>query len=567
MKTFADYGIHLGSKYGKEVYTTCPQCSPHRRKSKVPCMSVNTEKEVWICHHCDWRGSLKSGVEGASDPFKWKPKTWRKPEYNPTGLPEKVVAWFAARGITEPVLVRNKIGYGEVYMPQVEETVNAIQFPFYRGNEVVNIKYRDGAKNFRMVSGAERVLYGLNDIQETTVIVEGEMDKLALEMAGFTNVVSVPDGAPAVTTKDYSNKFEYLENCQSQLEAVKQFILAVDSDEPGQKLEEELARRLGRDKCHRVQWVDGCKDANEVLVTHGAQALAECIQNAKPYPVKGVFEVLDLSDRVDNLYDFGLKPGDPTGWKSLDGLYRVRPGEWTLVTGIPGHGKSEFIDALTVNLALNHGWTFGVFSPENQPLERHIAKLIEKYVGKPFERAIYGHMDASEMLQAKLWTNNHYSFILPDEDNLKLENVLELAKVLVYRKGIRGLILDPWNEIDHARPNNLTETEYISQALTKIRQFARQHGVHVWLVAHPTKLAKNKDGDYPIPTPYDVSGSAHWRNKADNCLSVWRHMSEEKRGLVDIYIQKIRFKENGKLGQTELLYDFRTGRYADRMTI
>ena len=107
----------------------------------------------------------------------------------------------------------------------------------------------------------------------------------------------------------------------------------------------------------------------------------------------------------------------------------------------------------------------------------------------------------------------------------------------------------------------MTETEYISQSLTKVRRFARKYKVHVWLVAHPAKLRKLDNGNYPVPTPYDISGSAHWRNKADNCLTIWRNMNIPENSLVGIYVQKIRFKEIGCLGKAELKYEYNTGRY------
>ncbi len=566
MKDYSDFGIYLHGKSGVEVKIPCPQCSPHRKKKNYPCLNVNTEKAVWHCWHCNFSGALKTGVDNRSNPFAWKPKTYTRPTYQPlTTLPAKIIDWFGERGITDTVLARNKISYGPVYMPQIEEEVNAVQFPFVVGGEVVNIKYRDGKKNFRMVGGAERVLYGLDDLAETTVIVEGEMDKLSLEMAGFRNCISIPDGAPAEDSKNYESKFDFLEAAKVSLATVKNFILAVDGDGPGKRLEEELARRLGREKCCRVQWPDGCKDANDVLLLDGAQGLADVINAARPYPVKGIFDVIDISDKVETLYRDGVKRGELTGWRSLDELYSVRPGEWTLVTGIPGHGKSELVDALMVNLALSAGWTFGVCSPENQPLERHVAKLAEKLINKPFSPGPTERMTRQEMDAAKDILDQHFSFILPEEDNLTVDGVLELARVLVFRKGIKGLVIDPWNELDHTRPPGTSETEYISRCLTRVRQFARTYGVHVWLVAHPTKLFKDKEGNYPVPTPYDVSGSAHWRNKADNALTVWRDM-EDPRKAVEVHVQKIRFKEIGKVGIAELMYRTVTGRYVDPET-
>jgi twinkle protein len=556
VKSFADFNIELRAGASGEVKTLCPRCSASRKKSRYPCLNVNIDQGVWNCWHCGWSGTLKSG--------EWQRpeirKEYRRPDYVATtaGLPENVITWFRERGITEAAIKRNGIGYGAIYMPQIEEETTAIQFPYFRGGEVINIKYRGGRKNFRMAAGAERVLYGLNDIAETTIWVEGEMDKLALEVAGYLNAVSVPDGAPAPDSKSYESKFDFL--AAPELARVSSHILAVDNDAPGRRLQEELSRRLGAEKCLLVTWPDGCKDANDVLVQHGSEALAKCIEAAKPLPIAGAYAVADLAGELDAFYADGLPRGAGTGWDRLDGLYTVRPGEWTLVTGIPGHGKSEFLDALTINLAARHGWRFGVFSPENQPFSLHLAKLAEKYVGKPFGPGPTERMSRTEYDMAATWLDRHYTFILPEAPTI--DAILDIAKALVLRKGLRGLIVDPWNEIEHGRTPTQSETEYISLTLSRIRQFARAHGVHVWLVAHPAKLYKEASGRYPVPTPYDVSGSAHWRNKADNCLAVWRDQSADSR-TVEIHVQKIRHKITGRIGKVDLSYDAITGRYFD----
>jgi twinkle protein len=563
MKTYSDYGIQINeSAPGPEVYTTCPQCSGSRKKQNVKCLSVNIEKEVWICFHCDFRGTLKTGVEDKGNPYAYKQKVYRKPEIKLTDLPGPVIEWFKTRGISEKVLSRNKIGYEKVYMPQLEDFASAIRFPFYRNGELINVKSRDGKKNFRLESGSERIFFGLDDIAETSIIVEGEIDKLSVEEAGFVNCMSVPDGAPSPKAKDYTSKFDFLGTCEAELSRVKTFILAVDNDEPGKVLQEELARRLGKDRCKMVLWPDGCKDANDVLLQHGAGKLSECISAATHYPVEGLYDVAELALPLMRLYENGVARGDLPGWSCVDELYSVRPGEWTLVTGIPGHGKSEFMDAMSINL-VSQNWRFAVFSPENQPLERHIAKLAEKAIGKPFFKNKHvERMSLSELDKAQMYMNQVYSFILPKDDELTIDGVLGLAKTAILRKGVKGIMLDPWNELDHSRPAGLTETEYISQSLSKIRRFARAYGVHIWLVVHPTKMQKVKqeDGsmDYPVPTPYDCSGSAHWRNKADNCLTVYRDFKTNK---VQLHVQKIRFREVGRVGVAELNYDINTGRY------
>ena len=573
MKTWKDFKLDFPETFTGERYSTCPICSKDRKKQGVKCLSANGDKGKFICHHCGYAGTLESGVSHKGSDIDPGEKKYIRPDYAPgvRVLTESTLGWFKGRGISEPTLIANFIGVEPVYFPQTEDQRPAIRFPFFKKGEVINIKSRTVDKMFRLEKNAERIFYGMDDVTGgTAVIVEGEIDKLSLYEAGVKNCVSVPDGAPSPKAKNYESKFEFLDNCEDFVGKITTFILAGDSDEPGQKLEAELARRLGKHRCKRVQWPADCKDANDVLVKHGAAVLRRAIDDAKDYPVEGIYSVSDIWREVERLYDQGATRGQLTGWVQVDEFYTVRGGEFTVVTGIPGHGKSEWIDALMVNLAKAEGWGFAIFSPENQPLERHVAKILEKYSERPFyqSRVIwdpatgkdtrYVRLPREELKVARSIMNAFFTFVLPPEDKMTVDGILELCTHVVLKKGIKGVVIDPWNEIDHTRPERMTETEYISYCLSKIRRFSRQYGLHLWLVAHPTKMKKQENGMYLPPTPYDISGSAHWRNKADNCITVYRDMESNA---VDIHIQKIRFKEIGKIGKATLHYDTVTGCY------
>jgi twinkle protein len=555
-KTFAEFGIEVRHTSGEED-TTCPQCSDSRKNKRARCLSVNIDKGVWTCHHCGWSGGLGTGEQTRPVIVK----AFRKPQYRPEEITptEQAYLWFAARGITREVLKRNCVGVCSAYFPQLEDRASAVTFPYLRGDEVINVKYRTKDKHFRMEAGAERVLYGLNDIAETLIWVEGEMDKLSIEVAGFPSCVSVPDGAPTPNTKNYDSKFDFMD--APELERAKFHIIAVDNDEPGARLEEELLRRLGRDTCKVARWPEGCKDANDVLKAHGPETLRQCIEAAQWVPVEGEHAVSEYAESMDRLYRYGMPTGLSTPWESVNPLYTVMAGEWTLVTGIPGHGKSEWLDALMVRLAQDHGWCFAIFSPENQPTEYHLSKLAEKYIGKPFGSGPSDRMTPDEKEIAIGFLDDHFVFLMPELPTV--EGLIERLKCIVKRRGIRGVVLDPWNEIDHTRTGGLSETEYISQSLSKLRAFARAHGVHLWIVAHPTKLQKEPDGSYPVPTPYDVAGSAHWRNKADNCIAVWRNTAANT-SAVEVHVQKVRKKSVGQVGMATLRYDRITGQYHDQ---
>ena len=563
--SLAGEGIDLGSASGIEVKALCPRCSHTRSKHNQKCLNVNTETGVWHCWHCEWSGKAgaeretpRQFVQTSRAPLP--AKTYVKPPAMTNAMSAGAVKWFADRGITPEVLQRNRVTTASAFMPQLNAETVAIAFPYYRDGEAVNCKYRDNAKNFRMVSGAERLLYGYDDIQPTTLIVEGEMDKLACEVAGFQNCVSVPDGAPAPNSKNLDSKFDYLSD--KRLQSVEHWVIAVDSDAPGQFLQDELVRRFGPEKCKIVTWPDGCKDANDVLMYQGPRTLRECIEAAKPVPIVGVFDAATFGEEFMRMYDEGMPRGLTTGWECVDKNWRIKTGQLVVVTGIPGHGKSEWVDALCCNLAQDHGWRIAMFSPENYPVRLHIMKLAEKYIGKPYNKGPIERMSKSEAAQSLDWMQEHFHWIMPDQASL--EEIVAKARALVFTVGIRVLVLDPWNEIEHARPQGVTEAEYVAQGLMFLRKFARTHDVLVIVVTHPRLLEKDSKGRYPVPTPYDISGGAMWRNKADNCLAIYADPLDRK-GAVDLHVQKVKFKLFGEVGVVQMIWDRPTGRYFERV--
>jgi twinkle protein len=326
-------------------------------------------------------------------------------------------------------------------------------------------------------------------------------------------------------------------------------------------LAEEMARRLGKEKCWTVHWPAGCKDANDVLLRHGAEELHACIEAARPYPVRSLQDVLSYSDKVLDLYRQGRRRGLMTGFASVSELYTVPPGMLTVVTGLSGDGKSEWLDALMTNLAELHGWHFAVCSFENPP-EEHIAKLVEKRLRKPFWDGPRPRMTESELHEAEAWVNDHFTLIRAEDEAPTLDWILENARIAVARYGVRGLVIDPYNEIEHKRPDGMTETEYVSQMLGKVKRFAANHGVHIWFVAHPAKMQRDRDRRLPVPTLYDISGSANWVNKADFGIVV-HQLPKEEGSITEIHVRKVRFKWAGREGVAKLSYDRATGCYAE----
>jgi twinkle protein len=204
-------------------------------------------------------------------------------------------------------------------------------------------------------------------------------------------------------------------------------------------------------------------------------------------------------------------------------------------------------------LNMRYGWRFAYFSPENAPLEYHVCKLIEKFTGGSISKKTIRREEVTQALQH---IDRDFFFITPKND-CKVSTILEKAKYLVRRFGIKCLVIDPFNRLEFDY-NGLSETQYISKILDKLTNFAQVNDVLIILMAHPTKLQKNKDGKTDPPSLYDISGSAHFFNKADFGIVVHR---DRQKGTVLVKAEKVKFRHLGEPGEAIFKYNINNGRY------
>jgi twinkle protein len=567
----AEQGIRLKDYRPGQHRTTCPACSAQRKKKNELCLAVKIDGEggaTWNCHHCAHAGNVTPVRREASPTPRIRRPSKPLPPLNPE-QPASMYDWFAKRGISKGTVDGAAIFVTTQYFPQTGEEERCIAFPYRHNGAVVNHKYRTHRKDFRQDKDALPTLYNIDAVasSDTVIWVEGEMDVLSMIEARYPSTVSLPTGAPPASkdeTDPQAKRYQALSNCLDELKHVKRFILAGDMDGPGRALTEELARRLGKERCFSVRWPEindvPCKDANETLMEHGVDIVGECIENAQPYPIAGLHDAADFDNDVLALYRGERSKGLSTGWPALDEHMTIRPGDLSVVTGIPNHGKSEFLDALMVNMARLHGWRFALCSFENSP-DEHIAKLAEKYLHAPFWEGPTPRMGEADLRASMAWVREHFLFIRADEEGPTLDWILEKARAAVLRAGIRGMVVDPWNEIEHQRAAGMTETEHASMSLGKLRRFAQVNEVHTWIVAHPSKLRREPGEAIQAPGLYDVSGSAHFANKADFGLTV--HRPADHGDITEIYIRKVRRKWLGRKGMVRLRYIRATGEYND----
>lgn len=547
MMNWAKYGIDVTQARGGKML--CPVCSATRKNRTDKPLSVDFKTGLFNCHNCGYKGCAMETVR--------EKKVYTPPQPRLEKLGEKALKFFEqGRKISNNTLLRFGITEAVEYMPSRGQETACICFNYYREGVLVNIKFRGAGKAFKMAHGAELIFYNIDSIKGETecIITEGEIDALTMHEVGFYSVVSVPNGA-----SKGNQKLEYLDNCWEYFEGMEKVILATDGDEAGMSLRDELARRLGFEKVWTVTYPEGCKDANEVLVKYGSEAVKGMINGAQPWPIPGIVTTESLLPIVDDWYHNGYPTGARAGIEGFDWLLTFAAGHITTITGIPGHGKDEFMNWVMVGLAVHQNWSFGVCGFEEHPAET-VSKLAEKKAGKSFSyrRDKANRMNEDEYHEALVFVDDYFSIVNPDEITPDVDTLLSIGTQLVKSKGIKGYYINPWNWIEHNRKESVTESEYVSQVYSKLVRWARKYGVHVFLVAHTTKMGKTKEGKWEIPTLYNISGSANFYNKTSNGITVYRNADS---GLTDVYVQKVKQSWYGEIGWVSFRFDTMTRQY------
>jgi len=529
IETFNQHNLPAGKPEG-----TCPICSEHRKpeNKKAKCASYDWERGLGTCHHCSSKFQLHTYQrKGNAEKIYIKPTPI---EYK--AVSTAVEKWFEGRGISKETLETLKVTEGKEFMPQTNKEENTIHFNYFIGDQLINVKYRDGRKNFKLYKGAERVFYNINSIvgYDYCVVVEGEIDALSLCEAGIPNVVSVPNGATIGT-----NNLDYLDNCIDYFSDKEKVILALDSDEAGQALQQEFIRRLGAEVCF-IATFDDCKDSNEYLLKYGKENLSKRITSANPVPLEGVTTFNDIEDEITDFVRNGFKPGYQVGLQNFDSIFSTYTGQFITVTGIPSSGKSDFVDQMVVGYNANYGWKTAFASPENAPTYLHAHKLMRK---------VWGDMPHREDIGGAKWKqiadhcNSNFYHI--DMDRYSLEAVLRKGAELVKRKGIKCLVIDPFNKVRDIDSKLEDVNRYTMEYLSKIEIFAKKFDVLVIVVAHPTKMYKDAQGKLEEPTMYSIKGGGEWYDASYHGLLVHRDYVLKT---VKVKVLKVKFQNLGENG-------------------
>ena len=513
MNDFQKLGIKLRNNYPQQK-VRCPKCYEIGKENwKDTCLSVNTEKGIFNCHKCGWTGY----VGGTLETTMVETKNYKLPEKkNLKKLTNEGRKFLNGRGITDEVIDNNMI---------VSTKDNrSVVFPYLRGGKIINYKTRglDG-KFFTQSKDAESIVFNYDRCKgaEAIVICEGEIDSLSWEVAGMDAHTSVNMGAPNSSDKNIDKKLECISNCYDVFEEAKAIYIATDEDDNGKFLEKELVRRFGAEKCFIVD-LKPYKDANEVLLHEGVESLQYRLKQALNPKVEGIFQASDVKESMLAGFHNGQERGSTTYVESVDKAWTWRNGEVNIWTGYQNEGKTLFLNQLATLKSVHDGWKFAIFSPENMPINDFFNDIIEMYIGKTSD-PYYGNsqMTIDEYEEAIDFVNRHFFLIYP-EKSFDLALILERAKYLVKTRGIRSLIIDPYNTIQHKMRNGEREDLYISRFMSELKRFAVEQNISVNLVAHQVTPSKDDSGRYRKPDVNSIKGGGTFADKCDNCLMVWR---------------------------------------------
>lgn len=494
----------------------CPNCvTLGKTNINDTCLSINLESGLYNCHKCGWKGCV-SETNFKREEMQIIYKLPVKP--NISKLTDEALKYFEDRGISQAVVLKNKIAS--------TSDGNGVLFPYFRNGQLINYKTRLlKEKRFFQAKEAEPIMYNLDRItgQKEIIVCEGEFDALSWEVAGYENHTSVNQGAPNENDTNVDKKLECITNCYEVFEDAEVIYLAVDTDNNGIRLQKELIRRFGAEKCKIVDFKD-CKDANEYLIKYGAFELSMLLKEAKDVKIEGVFTLEDNFESMLSGFKNGYQRGQTTYINEIDQAWKWRKGEVTVWTGYQNEGKSLFLNQLSVIKAFYDKDKFSVFSPENMPMDDFFNDLIEMLVGKtsdPYYKSL--QMSELEYLNASSFLNRHFFLVYPDFD-FKIDTIFEKVKYLVRKQGIDHLIIDPYNTVEHLMRSGEREDLYISRFMAKLKRFAIENEISIHLVAHQNTARPdaNDGGRYYKPNLNNIKGGGTFADKADNVVYVWR---------------------------------------------
>lgn len=451
------------------------------------------------------------GVKDEDSAFLPKPaKIFKKPERKGVKGSRDCFAYLASRGISHETAKAFKVTDAVIFNHETKQEVAAIAFPYLRDGELKQIKRlgierHDGKKIIMAESDCEPCLFGWQAInpkeRNLVVICEGEIDAMSIHQYGLP-ALSVPFGGGT------GAKQQWIEHEYENLSRFEEIFLCMDMDAAGRSAAKEIATRLGNHRCSFVKLPH--KDANECLVNNiSVEQFQRLFMDAETFDPTELKRAGEFRQEVHAAF-FSPAPGLFTSpWPTLEQNFRFRTHELTLVNGVNGHGKSQFVGHLALE-ATYQGVSACIASMELRPailLKRMIRQAV--CTGGTSPEDVDRMMD---LLDARMWLFNVTG-------KAKGDRILSVFKYAHKRYGVKLFV------VDSLMMCGLNEDDYNGQKafMEALCEFKLTYPVHVLLVTHPRK---GENEEKPVGK-MDVKGSGAITDLTDNLLTVWRNKARE----------------------------------------
>lgn len=437
-------------------------------------------------------------------PYREPHQTFQRPSKPECVKPKDAVRMFLTEGRNIPEAAIDAYRVGEAGRWMV--------FPYLRDGELIMVKHEcidldaDGKKQIRSSSNSEDCLWGWHvvpDQARDVVITEGEKDAMSWFAYGHP-ALSVPRGGGA------GAKQKWIENDFDRLDRFERIYISTDMDKPGHEAAEEIASRLGRHRCFRVNLP--MKDANECLMDGVAKAdMDACLQEASGLDPDGLRRAADFTEEVVRL--FYPVPGEHIGYgvpygKIADKV-RFRPGEVTIWSGSTGAGKSQILSDCAVHW-ISEGSRLCISSLEMKPAQT-LKRMVKQAsnTDRPTEGYIgltLSYLDQGLLLYDKV-------------GKAGIDGLLEVFAYARAKYGCDQFIIDSLFRLGLAADDYNGQEEL----MFKLVSWALANNVHVHLVAH----ARKGERDQSVQGIDDVKGAGGIAGNAANIIVVWRNRRHE----------------------------------------
>ena len=500
-----EYTVQINKLFGENPMI-CPVCSHTRDKDKQECLYFNAGMGAGRCNHCDvvfYEKKSKSLVN----------KKRIKPLKHIDTRDTYIRKYFKKRQIPSSVAIKEGVTTANRDFRIDGEFIakKAICYNYLVGTEILFKKYKTLEKDFSK-DGSPEFFYGHNNLIQSAlftedkkiIVVEGEDDRLCYLSAGFKYVVSPPTGSKGIGFLDKYDKF---------FDQIKKIYIAVDQDEEGYNLEQEIIRRYNIGNCYKVDLKD-CKDANDYLRKYGVEELRNTISNAKSIPTQGTVRFSDVKDKAWHIIKYGYTKGISTGYPSLDRYFTWRPKDMTLFSGYANHGKTTLLSNLAVLKSIINGWKWAIFTPEYGAAEDFYLDMCEIYLGKTMITTKESRRSAtdSQIEEAMQFIGDHFFFVYPENESHTLEHIMKEVSVNVKAHGINGVIIDPFNQL-HRSVAKTARDIIVQQFIRRAKYYITKYNLVFAVVVHPRSANERNPQE---PNQYCIEEGDSWNKGVDN---------------------------------------------------